>query len=226
MKSIFRFIGVYILGLVIFVGFPLLGWGYGDLSGYLSNPARFGFLVIFPILQLLALFYYPRTGREGGKRKEGVRVRKFDLLLIQILSLALMFAAPYSDRHAVAAFNLGDTGRYLGLILVICGFILTQVAEKYLGRQFSVEVTVKEDHRLIQSGPYKYIRHPRYLGILGLFVGFSLVFRSGPGICITVLLASVLIWRIFAEERLLREEFGDEWDKYRTKSWRLIPYLF
>ena len=101
-----------------------------------------------------------------------------------------------------------------------------QAGEKYLAKQFSIEVTLQNDHQLIQSGPYKFIRHPRYLGILTFFVGISLTFRSLLGVFIVIALVGVLIWRIFAEEKLMRQAFGKEWEEYQSKTWRLIPFVF
>ena len=101
-----------------------------------------------------------------------------------------------------------------------------QAGEKYLAKQFSIEVTVQKDHKLIQSGPYQYIRHPRYLGILTFFTGISLTFRSLLGLLAVIALAGVLIWRVYAEEKMMHQEFGKEWEEYQAKTWRLIPYIF
>ena len=70
------------------------------------------------------------------------------------------------------------------------------------------------------------IRHPRYLGIFVFFTGISLTFRSLLGIMLVMVLAAVLVWRVFAEEKMMHQEFGKEWEAYRAKTWRLIPYLF
>jgi len=122
--------------------------------------------------------------------------------------------------------NLGDAGRYFGIILIIPGFLLMQIAEKYLGKQFSIEVSIQEDHKLIQTGPYSLIRHPRYLGIVLFFIGFSFIFQSLIAICLVVALSFVLIWRIFTEEALMRQKFGEEWDEYCKKTWRICPFVF
>ncbi len=101
-----------------------------------------------------------------------------------------------------------------------------QIAEKYLGKQFSIEVSIQEDHKLIQTGPYSLIRHPRYLGIVLFFIGFSFIFQSLIAICLVVALSFVLIWRIFTEEALMRQKFGEEWDEYCKKTWRICPFVF
>ena len=226
MKSLSRYIVAFFASLLIFVGLPFLGWGLRHLSGFFESPARIGFLVVIVSLQLFAVIYNPQVGRTQENRKSGVQEHKLDLILVQIFSLAIVLLAPFSDGHAFLALNTGDALRYTGLILLIPGFVLMQMAEKYLDKQFSIEVTLQKDHKLIQSGPYKFIRHPRYLGILSFFLGTSLTFRSLLGILLTLALAGVLVWRVFKEDALMKQEFGSEWEMYAKRSWRIIPFIF
>jgi protein-S-isoprenylcysteine O-methyltransferase Ste14 len=95
-----------------------------------------------------------------------------------------------------------------------------------LDKQFSVQVTIQEDHRLVTDGPYRYLRHPRYAGVIMVFLGISLVFRSWLALPLVGTLALVLIWRIQDEEALLRREIGSDWEAYSKTTWRLIPFVF
>ena len=226
LKSILFYLGALFAGLLIFVGFPLLGWGLEDLTGFWVNPARVAYVWVIILLQLFALIYNPQVGRNPEQRKSDAPQQKIDLILIQIFSLAVVILAPFSDRRLLLVLNLGDIPRYLGLLMVMPGFVLMQLAEKSLDRQFSIQVTIQENHQLIQAGPYQYIRHPRYLGIIIFFLGISLVFASLLAFLLVCGLLAVLIWRIFAEEKLLQQEFGREWDEYCRKSWRIIPFIF
>ena len=225
-KTVAKQILAFLAGSLIFVGIPLLGWGITRLPEYFGSTARTAYVIVAFLLQLFAIYYNPQVGRSQVKRKKETPERKIDLYLIQLFSLSIVFFAPFSDHHSIAVMSYNDLIRASGLLLLIPGFLLMQAAEKYLGRQFSVEVTLQEDHKLIQRGPYKHIRHPRYLGILLFFLGISIMFRSLLSICLVAGLSVILIWRIFAEESLLQQEFGKEWDEYRTKSWRLIPFIF
>ncbi len=76
------------------------------------------------------------------------------------------------------------------------------------------------------EGVYRYLRHPRYLGIVVFTLGFALVFRSGVGLALVPAETFVLLWRIGDEEALLRSEFGPAWDAYAERSWRLVPFVF
>ena len=95
-----------------------------------------------------------------------------------------------------------------------------------LGRRFSGLVAIQPEHRLVSSGLYGVIRHPSYLGLFVLSLGWGLAFRSGVGVILAVLTLPVLLARIDAEERLLSETFGAEYDAYRARTWRLIPYVY
>jgi protein-S-isoprenylcysteine O-methyltransferase Ste14 len=72
---------------------------------------------------------------------------------------------------------------------------------------------------------YGVIRHPSYLGLLVNSLGWVLAFRSGAGGLLTALIIPLLVARIRAEEKLLRAQFGDEYDAYRARTSRLIPGL-
>jgi protein-S-isoprenylcysteine O-methyltransferase Ste14 len=226
MKSILSYLLAFLASLLIFVGLPMLGWGFRDVPRFFEHPARSAYVIVIFLLQLLAVLYNPQVGRKQENRKSGVAQHKLDLVLIQIFSLAIVLLAPLSDGHSIGALKYGDAGRYTGLILMIPGFLLMQAAEKYLDKQFSIQVTLQENHKLIQNGPYRFIRHPRYLGILAFFLGISLAFRSLIGMLLIIALALVFVWRIYTEESLMHQEFGKEWEAYRDHSWRIFPFIF
>jgi protein-S-isoprenylcysteine O-methyltransferase Ste14 len=100
------------------------------------------------------------------------------------------------------------------------------MAEATLGKQFSVQVTIQEGHRLITDGLYRTLRHPRYLGIVTYNLGVSLVFHSWLGLVLAGALALVLLWRIGDEEALMHKAFGAEWEAYARRSWRVIPFVY
>jgi protein-S-isoprenylcysteine O-methyltransferase Ste14 len=95
-----------------------------------------------------------------------------------------------------------------------------------LGRRFSGLVAIQPEHTLVTTGIYGIIRHSSYLGAFVFSLGWSLAFRSGAGILLTVLLISPLLARIRAEEALLRAHFGAEYDAYRSRTWRLLPGIY
>jgi protein-S-isoprenylcysteine O-methyltransferase Ste14 len=95
-----------------------------------------------------------------------------------------------------------------------------------LGNRFSGLVAIQPGHRLVTSGVYGVIRHPSYLGLLISSLGWGLAFRSGIGVLLAAMLVPPLLARIGAEERLLRSQFGAEYDAYRARTSRLMPGLY
>ena len=113
-----------------------------------------------------------------------------------------------------------------GLALVALGILLAMWARQHLGRNWSGEITIKVDHRLIRSGPYRLLRHPIYTGLLTMYAGAALVTGerlSAVGVAVVV----IAYWRkIRLEERNLAVAFGDEWETYRGESWALVPGVY
>src|SRR5256886_17050677 len=120
----------------------------------------------------------------------------------------------------------GDAVRWLGVILFAAGGALRIWPVFVLGRRFSGLVAIQPGHTLVTGGVYGVIRHPSYLGLLVGSLGWALPFRSALGVLLTALLIPPLVARIGAEERLLRTQFGDEYDAYRSRTSRLIPGIY
>ena len=213
-------------GLLIFVGLPLLVWGIGDLSGFFHNPARLAYVALTVVLQTITMIAMPSAGENRFSGGESVSRQKIGVVALQVLCLAVVVIAPYSDRHNSGILADSTAIRFIGLVVYLIGSVMMNWAEAALGDQFTVQVAVREDHRLITTGIYRYLRHPRYLGILLAMSGISLVFRSWYSLIAVALLAVVLIWRIYDEESLMNRHFGSEWENYSRKSWRLIPFLY
>ena len=106
------------------------------------------------------------------------------------------------------------------------GDIAGKSSNHSLGRRFSGLVAIQPEHRLMTGGLYGVIRHPSYLGLFVLMLGWGLTFRSGVGVVIAVLSLVVVLARIGSEERLLSETFGPEYEAYRSRTRRLIPYIY
>src|SRR4029077_9347636 len=120
----------------------------------------------------------------------------------------------------------GEATRWLGFLLYTAGGILRLAPVFVLGRRFSGLVAIQPEHRLVTSGLYGVIRHPSYLGLFVLSLGWGLAFRSGVGVILAVLTLPVVLARIDAEERLLSETFRAEYEAYRNRTWRLFPFLY
>ena len=216
----------FLVGVLLFVGLPLLGWGLADIPGFLANPARLAYVIIASLIQAVLVIIWPEVGRQGQAGTQVVRQQRIVVVLMQMLTLAIIILAPFCDRRGIAVFGDHAYLRYLGLVLITLGFIGMNWAAAALGKQFSVQVTLQQDHQLVTSGPYRYLRHPRYACILLYNLGLALLFRSWLALLLVGLLAGVLLWRIHDEETFMHQAFGAEWESYSKRSWRLIPWIY
>ncbi len=226
MSTALRAAMTLLIGIVIFVGLPLVGWGVKDAHGFISHPARLGYTILVVLLQVFVVIKIPGVGRNRGKGEKIVLRQRLVLMLLQVIPLAMVIIAPYSDRRDIAVLGDIEIVRYIGLSLFSLGFIGMHWAEAFLDKQFSVEVTIQEGQRLVTNGPYRYLRHPRYLGLILFTIGISLVYRSWLALIFVAVLTLVLIWRIHDEEALMHQEFGTNREAYSQRSWRLIPFVY
>lgn len=115
----------------------------------------------------------------------------------------------------------------LGWCLFVLGLALRWCAIIHLGRFFTTNVAIASDHRVIDTGPYRFIRHPSYGGSLLSVLGFTLSF--GNWACILIIFAassSVTLWRIHIEEEALIGALGEGYRGYMQRTKRLIPLIY
>jgi len=225
-----RTILFFIATLLIYLGVALIGWGLGDLEGFFSSGPRLGYAVVVGMFSLAVgvQAYSSTEGIRGGKGEEGkfvFRQRLVRIGLVLSLYIALFFI-PFFDRRDLVVFGDSGIARWLGVTLSALGFILVFWSGLALGRQYSADVTIQEGHHLITNSIYRYIRHPRYLGVIALSVGVSCIYRSWIGLVASLIFLVILLYRMKDEESLMHKEFGGEWEAYYKRSWRLIPYLY
>ncbi len=207
------------VNVTLYVG--LAAWGWGGWSALMAHPARAASVVAIVILSVVAMF---TSGNISSGRREDTRNR-WVLLPILFLGLLLGWLPAYTDRREIGTID-GDAVRYTGLALFLVGNVLRIGPVFVLGRRFSGLVAIQEGHQLETGGFYRVIRHPSYLGLLLLLIGWALVFRSAIGVMVSLLLIPPLVARMNSEEALLESEFGERYAEYRRRTWRLLPYLY
>ena len=131
----------------------------------------------------------------------------------------------YTERRGWWLLD-GETVRWLGVFLYVAGGALRIWPVFVLGRRFSGLVAIQPGHELVTDGPYRFIRHPSYLGAIILMVGWALAFRSGAGVILAMGIIPPLLARIRSEEALLHAQFGDQYDAYCRRTSRLIPGIY
>jgi len=219
-------LGTTLTGVIIFSGLPLLGWGLRDINGFFENNYRTTYLIAITILTVLVGLVVPESGRSRGQGQKLVQKQKIALAFLQLVPPLIFILAPYFDKREAYTFQDKEILRAIGICLTIIGYLLMNWATIMLDKQFSVDVTIQENHKLVTNGPYKYIRHPRYLGITIFFLGVSFTFLSWFSLYIVLITLIVLFWRIKDEESLLHKEFGEEWGKYKEKTNTFLPFIY
>jgi len=218
MRSAFR-LGFVVLGACAYTGLAILGWG--GFRPFFSHPALTALAAVLFALSILSFF-------AGGNLNAGVREdrgNRWVIAVFVIIGFLNAYLPAYTDRKGLWTID-GDTIRWLGVALFAAGGALRIWPVFVLGHRFSGLVSIQPEHSLVTNGIYGVIRHPSYLGLLINSLGWSLGFRSGVGVLLTALLIPPLLARINAEENLLHSEFGDEYDVYRSQTWRLIPGIY
>jgi len=113
----------------------------------------------------------------------------------------------------------------LGAIPVSTGLGFAAWARVHLGRNWSGEITLKQEHELIRSGPYGLVRHPIYSGMLAAMFGTAIVIGEWRALIALAFFAGAVLRRVSVEERWLGETFPDDYSRYRQEVPALVPFL-
>jgi protein-S-isoprenylcysteine O-methyltransferase Ste14 len=214
-----RLILVTVAASLAYVGLAILGWG--GFAAFFSDPARIALVLLGCAMAATAGF--SRGNLSSGERED--RGNRWVLVAFGLIGLLSAYLPAYTDRMEVWTLD-GDGVRWLGVVLFAVGGVLRLWPVFVLGDRFSGLVAIQPGHRLVTNGAYGVIRHPSYLGLLVLSLGWALAFRSLVGVLLAALTIPPLLARIRAEETLLRAQFGGEYDAYRSRTSRLIPWLY
>jgi protein-S-isoprenylcysteine O-methyltransferase len=115
----------------------------------------------------------------------------------------------------------------IGVALFVGGMVLRWYSIIQLGRFFTVNVSIAADHQLIDTGPYRFVRHPSYTGALLAFIGFAMVLRNWASVLVISLpVAFAFLYRINVEERALIQALGERYRDYIGRTKRLIPFVY
>ena len=153
-------------------------------------------------------------------------------LALQGVSYAVIWSV---RRNAFTPIVAGSETRSLIAIaaglLAICAAIgsvwLTMTAINTLGKEWSLTARLVEGHKLATSGPYAYVRHPIYSGMLGMLLATGLAISHWAGLLAGLVVFFIgTIIRVRSEERLLREAFGEQFEDYARRVPAIVPGLY
>ena len=208
------------LNVLLFLLLLVMGWG--SWSGFFAHPVRIGVVVIH--LAMIPVMTLCTAGRSLGVKHAPDWRPFFPLLVFHTLFTA--WVMPYMDARGLWVLPGGDALRWTGLALLASGAALRLWPMIELGSRFVSVVAIQEEHRLCTTGIYAAARHPSYVGILLMDLGFAGVFRSTAALLLLPMVFWMFRRRMDVEEAFLLEQFGDEYRDYMNRTARLLPGLY
>lgn len=130
--------------------------------------------------------------------------------------------------HVSSHSQLWHTRLALGVVsdcIVLAGGAFTVWARITLGRNWSAEVTFKQDHELIESGPYALARHPIYTGLIVMTLGTAINYGRAIGFAVFISLCAGLWWKARQEEQIMSRHFPDAYPQYKARVRAIIPFV-
>jgi len=184
------------------------------------------YILLFPVVWLAFIVYWLLAAFTAKKNRitQTPFQRGFHLLLTV---LAVWLIAGHRFQTPVLTWQILPENQitfFTGAALLLAGLGFAVWARVHLGKYWSAVVSLKEDHHLIQTGPYRWIRHPIYTGILTGVAGTAIALGQMRGF-IALLALTIIYWlKSRREERLLMTQFSDEYVQYRKQAGALLPF--
>jgi len=171
---------------------------------------------------------YARRARRAPVVRSARGTREMALLLISLTGLGiipLFYVATGFPRLADYPFRPAQA--WLGLAVVIAACAMFLATHRALGRNWSVSLDVREDHRLITEGVYRHVRHPMYTAFWLWAVAQALLLPNWiAGLSGLVGFGILYFMRVAQEEQLMLETFGEAYESYMARTRRLIPWVY
>lgn len=176
------------------------------------------------IVWLLSEILLNRLLRSKGTDKK--HADKNSLAIIWITIIISVSACVYISIAYYLPIFSNPIYSYVGIAIIIAGILLRFAAIISLGRFFTVDVTIREEHTLKKDGLYAYFRHPSYFASLLSFTGFGISVNNWLSllIIVTAIIAAFSI-RVKVEEKVLVEQFGSEYAEYQKNTYGFIPFI-
>ncbi len=150
--------------------------------------------------------------------------------VLLILAVAGQFLIPMfyviSGFPAVADYAFRPVQAYLGVAAILMALVMFRLTHKQLGNNWSITLEIRQGHRFVTDGVYRYMRHPMYTSFFLLAAGQALLIQNwvaGPVGLVSI--AALVLGRISREEKLMIDAFGDEYRAYMRRAKRIVPWL-
>jgi protein-S-isoprenylcysteine O-methyltransferase Ste14 len=173
-------------------------------------------------------FVFWRFAARGAKQVEQQESigSRLSYLVPMLIVIALVMWQSWPGWLGTQLYDGDWTEYWVGLAVLVFGLLLAVWGRRALGDNWSGRVTVKNDHELVRSGPYRRIRHPIYAGgLLGL-LGTALASGKVSAFLGVMLAVCALVYKLRIEERWMLAQFGSVYRDYQRASWALVPLIY
>lgn len=191
--------------------------------------------MVLLVLFLLVRGYFTIAVRKARKKAQedvhaASREGRVNLLLRRLVLTPLLGMSLYLyfiEHEWSTPFNVPyqQPVMWIGAVLGLCGIGVLIWVHMFLGKEWSARLRLNKEHRLIQSGPYGYVRHPMYTALFTIYFSFGLIAANYLVILILSMLIMSVALRLPMEEQMLIERFGDEYRTYQSRTGRFFPKL-
>lgn len=146
------------------------------------------------------------------------------LLTISLIALLVYLVYPPGVKWSI--IELPDWVRYVGAVMGVAGEALLVWSHYVLRKNFFGGMKIREGHELVETGPYRWVRHPMYTAFMALGIGLFLLTQSWMiGVPWLMSTGLALVTRIDQEEAMMVEQFGESYEEYRARTGRFLPRL-
>jgi protein-S-isoprenylcysteine O-methyltransferase Ste14 len=180
--------------------------------------------LLLPAIWLNYLVYWGLRSRgvKRALRTEPTMTGRLRALMLWMAILLISFPIPPS----LLEWKLCTQNEFTfwsGTLVTVAGLLFSVWARQHLAGNWSQSVTIKENHELITSGPYRLARHPIYTGLLTGFLGTAIVVAELRAMLALALVTLALCMKLRLEEKWMRDEFGEKYVEYARRVAALIP---
>jgi protein-S-isoprenylcysteine O-methyltransferase Ste14 len=171
------------------------------------------------------LYWYVASHNVKTVRRMESRSSRAANIIPLVVAIILLAIPDHGGWYGAQFIQRSLATYWAGVAILVIGLGFSIWARRRLGRNWSGTVTLKDDHELVRTGPYRWVRHPIYTGILLGIAGSALSLGEWRGLA-SIALATFAFWlKIRLEERWMIETFGDSYRRYRSEVSALIPFV-
>jgi len=186
---------------------------------------------IFAAYIILIVYYAITESRRKGQAAATLTGGPFGHASTRLMSLAVAISITLVIvANALNYLQIGvmaDLIGWIGVVVMLFGTTLRVWASQTLGRLYTRTLHISAGQHVVQEGPYKYVRHPGYLGVILLWVGAGLATVNWiVAALVTLTFVAAHRYRINAEARMLVASFAEQYTAYAEQTWRLLPFIW